>query len=590
MTAPTHRPACGIALAALVATAMALAAQVSGLLDGAESRAVAARFALRAPATPDDLVVVAIDDATFADLQRQWPFPRSLHGRLIDVLRAAHARQIVYDVQFSEPTTPSEDGALYAALGRSRGAVLATSEVDERGATNVLGGDGNLARVRSQAAAANLAEGSAGILDRFPYSTSGLDSIAVATAGRTLGHRVPRSGFGGRGARIDFRGPPGTIRSVSFSAVLAGRVDPAVFRGRIVVVGATAPSLQDMHPTPTSSKPMSGPEVQANAVWTALRGIPLRDAPLPIDIGLVLLLGLAIPVLRLRLRVLPAALAAPALAALFVLAAQTAFGGEVVVWVAAPLLALAIGTVAMIVASHLAETAMRRRVAHRNDRLEEKVRDRTAELRRTQLEILERLSHAAEWRDGETGRHIERIGRLCGWLGEALGLPPADAETLRHAAVAHDIGKIAVPDRILLKPGRLTVEEREEMERHAMIGACMLEGSESDVMQLAEAVAHTHHERWDGTGYPRGLSGEDIPLAGRICAVCDVFDALLSERPYKAAWTFDDALAEIVRQRGSHFDPSVVDAFAPIARAMYAELYAGATRPPAHPAAAVAPA
>jgi response regulator RpfG family c-di-GMP phosphodiesterase len=578
VTASPRRLVCGLVVAALVATGVALAAQVTGLLDGPENRAVAARFTIRSPATPDDLVVVAVDDATFADLQRPWPFPRSLHGKLIDALRAAHPRQIVYDVQFTEPTTPSEDGALYAALARSRGAVLATSEVDDHGATNVLGGDDNLARVHSRAGAANLAEGVAGALDRFPYAVGGLESVAVATAERTLGRRVPRSGFAGRGARIDFRGPPGTVTTVSFSAVLAGRVDPAVFRGRIVVVGATAPSLQDLHPTPISSKPMSGPEVQANAIWTAMHGLPLRDAPLPIEVGLVLLLGVAIPLVRLRLRVLPAALAAPAVAAVFVVTVQMAFSRGTVAWVAAPLTALTIGTVAMILASHLAETATRRRVARDNDKLEEKVRQRTAQLRRTQLEILQRLSHAAEWRDGDTGQHVERIGRLCERLGEALGMAPSEAETLRHAAVAHDIGKIAVPDRILLKPGALTEEEREEMQRHAMIGASMLRGSESEVMQLAETIAHTHHERWDGTGYPRGLSGEDIPLAGRVCAVCDVFDALLSERPYKPAWTFDDALAEILCQRGSHFDPTVVDAFVPIARAAYAALYLGETQ------------
>jgi response regulator RpfG family c-di-GMP phosphodiesterase len=281
---------------------------------------------------------------------------------------------------------------------------------------------------------------------------------------------------------------------------------------------------------------------------------------------------------RLRLRVLPAAIAAPVLAAVFVVTVQMAFSRGTVAWVAAPLTALTIGTVAMILASHLAETATRRRVARDNDKLEEKVRERTAQLRRTQLEILQRLSHAAEWRDGDTGQHVERIGRLCERLGGALGMAPSEAETLRHAAVAHDIGKIAVPDRVLLKPGALTEEEREEMQRHAMIGASMLGGSESEVMQLAETIAHTHHERWDGTGYPRGLSGEDIPLAGRVCAVCDVFDALLSERPYKPAWTFDDALAEILCHRGSHFDPTVVDAFVPIARAAYAALYLGETQ------------
>jgi CHASE2 domain-containing sensor protein len=583
VTRPSRRLAAGLLLAALLATGIALAAQATGTLDAGEHRTVAARFGLRAPAPPHDLVLVAIDDATFADLQRQWPFPRSLHGRLIDALRRGGAREIVYDVQFTEPTTPRQDGALYDALGRAGGAVLATSEFDDKGRTNVLGGDANLAAVHSRAGAANLAEGPEGVLDRFPFASGPMKSLAIVAAERAGGPHLPRSAFAGRGAWIDFRGPPGTIRTVSFSAVLDGRVDPGVFRDRIVVVGATAPSLQDVHATPTSSEPMSGPEIQANALWTALHGLPLRDAALWLNLGLVVLLGVAIPLLRLRLPVLATAVAGVVLGGGFLVASQLAFTHGTVVWVVAPLLALTIGTVAMIVASHLAETAVRRRVARENDELEGRVRERTAELRRTQLEILQRLSRAAEWRDEDTGRHVERMGELAERLGLALGLSPAQAETLRHAAVAHDIGKIAVPDRILLKPGRLNPDERREMERHALIGASMLGGSESEVMQLAETIALTHHERWDGSGYPDGLSGEDIPLPGRICAVCDVFDALVSERPYKRAWSVDEALDEIAAQRGRHFDPAVVDAFVPIAQSAHSELYAADA--PAEPAA-----
>jgi response regulator RpfG family c-di-GMP phosphodiesterase len=574
VTGAPRRLAAGLLLAALLATAIALVAQATGALDAGEQRTVAARFGLRTPATPRDVVLVAIDDATFSDLQRPWPFPRSLHAKVIDALRAAHARQIVYDVQFTEPTSPAQDGALYTAISRAGGAVLATSEFDARGDTNVLGGDDNLAAAGSRAAAANLPENSGGILDRFAFATGPLTSLAVVAAERSGGPDLRRTDFRGRGARIDFRGPPGTIRTVSFSAVLDGRVDPAVFRGRVVVVGATAPSLQDVHGTPTSPVPMAGAEIQANAIWTALHGLPLRDAALWLDLALVLLLGFVVPSLRLRLRVLPAALAAPALGTAFVVLAQVAFAGGIVVWVVAPLIALSVGTVAMIVASHLAESAIARRVTRHNDVLEAKVGERTAALRRTQLEILQRLSRAAEWRDGDTGRHVERIGRLSQWLGLALGMPAPEAETLRHAAVAHDIGKLAVPDRILLKAGPLTLQERREMERHALIGASMLSESESEVMQLAEDIARTHHEHWDGSGYPSGLSGVDIPLAGRICAVCDVFDALVSARPYKRGWPLQEALDEMLCQSGRHFDPVVLDAFLPIAERAYADLYA----------------
>ena len=147
------------------------------------------------------------------------------------------------------------------------------------------------------------------------------------------------------------------------------------------------------------------------------------------------------------------------------------------------------------------------------------------------------------------------MSRMCERLGLAAGMSPADAEQLRHAALLHDVGKIGIPDRILNKPGCFDDEDREVMERHTTIGASILAGSESPLVQLAERIALTHHERWDGTGYPEGLRGEEIPLEGRICAICDVFDALVSARPYKEAWTVEEALTLIAAERGGHFDP-----------------------------------
>jgi putative two-component system response regulator len=136
-----------------------------------------------------------------------------------------------------------------------------------------------------------------------------------------------------------------------------------------------------------------------------------------------------------------------------------------------------------------------------------------------------------------------------------------EAETLRNASLLHDVGKIGVPDAILLQPGSLSPQDRELMRRHTTVGSELLSGSSSDVMRMAEEIARTHHERWDGGGYPAGLSGEQIPLAGRICAVCDVFDALLSDRPYKEPWPVPEALDQLRSERGKHFDPTVVDAF-----------------------------
>jgi len=193
--------------------------------------------------------------------------------------------------------------------------------------------------------------------------------------------------------------------------------------------------------------------------------------------------------------------------------------------------------------------------------LEQRVTERTAELERARIEVLERLALAAEFRDDETGKHTQRVGRACGALARELGLRAEQENLIRRAAPLHDIGKIGVPDAILLKPGRLTPAEFEVMKSHTTIGARILSGSTGTLLQMAEQIAVSHHEKWDGSGYPRGLGEAEIPLPGRILAVVDVFDALTSPRPYKPAWTPADALAEIKVQSGRHFDPEVVTAF-----------------------------
>jgi len=193
--------------------------------------------------------------------------------------------------------------------------------------------------------------------------------------------------------------------------------------------------------------------------------------------------------------------------------------------------------------------------------LEERVRERTAQLRETQLEIVQRLSQAAESRDGDTGEHIQRIRRMTHRLALAIGVPEDEAELIGHASAMHDVGKIGIPDRVLLKPGKLDADEWALMQSHTTIGAEILAGSNSALLQIAEEIALTHHERFDGTGYPQGLAGEAIPLGARITAICDVFDALRSQRVYKDSWTIDDAVAELAAQRGRHFDPALVDAF-----------------------------
>ena len=200
--------------------------------------------------------------------------------------------------------------------------------------------------------------------------------------------------------------------------------------------------------------------------------------------------------------------------------------------------------------------------------LEAEVQRRTEELQhayakvhKASLETIHRLSRAAEYKDEDTGAHILRMSHYSSILARRLGLNENTVERILYAAPMHDVGKIGIPDVILLKLGRLTPEEWEIMKRHAEIGGKILEGSEEGFIRLAEVIARSHHEKWDGTGYPKGLKGESIPLAGRIVAIADVFDALLSKRPYKEPFTLEKTLAIIKEGRGAHFDPLVVDSF-----------------------------
>ena len=202
------------------------------------------------------------------------------------------------------------------------------------------------------------------------------------------------------------------------------------------------------------------------------------------------------------------------------------------------------------------ELEIRARAAR--DDLERVVESRTAELKASRAETIYLLARAAEFRDDDARQHITRMSGYCGLMAARLGMDPA---SLRLAAGLHDIGKIATPDEVLLKPGRLTRVERVEIERHAAAGHDLLDGSASDVLRLGASIALTHHEKFDGTGYPNGLAGEEIPIEGRIAAVADVFDALTSNRVYRQGWSVERTLAELEGQRGRHFDPVVLDAF-----------------------------
>ena len=205
---------------------------------------------------------------------------------------------------------------------------------------------------------------------------------------------------------------------------------------------------------------------------------------------------------------------------------------------------------------------------NQNQVLEEKVQERTEQLRLAvqkigeySLDTIHRLTRASEYKDEDTGAHIQRMSRYSTTVACQMGFTRNELKSVLYAAPMHDVGKIGIPDRILLKPGKLDANEWEIMKKHAIFGWKILRGSEADYLKLGEVIALTHHEKWDGSGYPNGLVGEDIPMVGRITAIADVFDALTSKRPYKDPFSIDKSLAIIWEGRGIHFDPAVVDAF-----------------------------
>jgi putative two-component system response regulator len=193
--------------------------------------------------------------------------------------------------------------------------------------------------------------------------------------------------------------------------------------------------------------------------------------------------------------------------------------------------------------------------------LERMVEQRTRELRQSRLDIVRRLGRASEFRDNETGHHILRMSHASALLARHAGWSPAQCELMLDASPMHDVGKIGIPDGILLKPGPLTADEREIMQTHTTLGGELLSGSDNELLELGRTIALTHHEKWDGTGYPNGLAGQDIPQAGRIVAIADVFDALTSARPYKRAWAVPDAVRYMTDNAGKHFDPQLTPLF-----------------------------
>jgi adenylate cyclase len=368
MTRRTRRVRVLVVLAAGgIALALGAAAYATDVLRRVELITVDARFDVRGkrPA-PADVVVVGIDDRTFSDYaDTAFPFPRRLHARVIERLVDAGARVIAYDIQFTEPSDSERDDiALVDAVASARNRiVLATTETDGRGGTRVLGGDDLLREIGARAGNAVTPADANGVIRRMPYEVDRLRAFPVVAAELATGRRVDAARFEPDGAWIDFHGPALTLRHYSFSAVERGRVPASAFRDKIVVVGAMAPSLQDVAATSASGDQlMSGPEIQAEAISTILRGVPLREAPG--WVGWLAVLGLgSLPILAgLRLRPLRGVLAAAAAGVVFVAAAYVAFRGGLIVPVVAPLATLAASAVAVLAVLVLVEAVERQRV------------------------------------------------------------------------------------------------------------------------------------------------------------------------------------------------------------------------------------
>jgi adenylate cyclase len=350
---------------AFLAAGLGVVVYATHLFRRTELQTIDARFSIRGTQrTPSDIVLVQIDPGTLQKLHQRFPFPRAYEARVIDHLREAGAKVIAMDIQFTQPTDPTDDQDLAAAIERAHGkVVLAATEVASNGETKVFGGNQVLSELGARPASAIETIDTDGEIRRFGYATNGLRSFPVAMAEIATGRPVSGSLFSSGTLPIDFAGPPETLHEESFYNVLTGKPNPALFANKIVIVGASAPILQDVHATATTNgATMSGPEVWGNAVSTLLGGAPLRDVPGWLDVLVIVLLGAIAPLSSLRLRSLGAFLGALAAAVLFTVATQLAFNQGWIVAFVYPLFALALGTLGTLAVLYLITAIERERV------------------------------------------------------------------------------------------------------------------------------------------------------------------------------------------------------------------------------------
>jgi adenylate cyclase len=349
---------------ALVLTGFVLAAYAGDVLEDSELDTVDARFAIRGElAPPEDIVIVGIDDPSITELGERWPFPRTLHAEAIKQLRADRARVIGYDVQFTEPSeNPDDDQELADAIARAGNVVLATTIVDDRGRTNVFGGDEILRTLETRAAHAGYATDSGRVVRRMAHDLEKLETLAVAIVERAEERQVPKDEFPTERPWIDYHGKA-NIKTIPFYRVVRGDFPKGTFEDKIVIVGATSPILQDVHPTSVSDDNyMYGVEVLANSVSTLIRDFPLREAPAWTTVALILLFGAVGPLIAIRFGPLRAALIGLGLAILYALFVQIMFNTGVIVGFLYPLASLAFGVVGALAVAVVLNAFERQRV------------------------------------------------------------------------------------------------------------------------------------------------------------------------------------------------------------------------------------
>lgn len=402
-----------LALAAAAALALAAGLETSGALERAEEQSIDARFALRGtPGPPAGVVVVGVDERTLDVTEQRWPFARDEQAKLIDRLHAARPRLIVYDIALSEPSDSEEaDVAVFEAIARARPMLLAATESDEQGRTPVLGGDENVAAAGAHVGS-SLFPRDHGVIRRIQTDVGRVPALSVQAV-RLAGGEPPIAP--GDSAWIDFAGPAGTVRTHSWNDVATGRTPASALRGKIVVVGTTARRLQDRHQTSVSGDSMPGPEIQANAIATLMRGAPLRSAAPGLDAALVAIAALLVPLVALRFglpSILTLALAIPVLGA----GAQLAFTSGRIVAVASPLAALLLGAGATAVALAATELRDRRRL-------------RETFARFVPPEIVDALAEEAAETDGLPAQQLDATVMFCdlrGFTTFAEGRPPGE--------------------------------------------------------------------------------------------------------------------------------------------------------------------